>query len=1340
VVFFEGLELVTSFVFYKDGVIAAAAPDIWWIRDTDGDGKADKVQKLYTGLGTKDTHAVINNLRRGFDGWIYATHGYSSGTVTSPDGSKSFGTIGSGVVRFKPDGSAFEQYSSKGGNTWGLQITWDNEIFYTQPTSGDLLMNVVLPEERLAKGKVGSTTSYKVVRRSPKSYPPIPYDQLPYVQIDWVGSFTAAAGCVIYDGGSWPAAWNYSYFCTEPTINLIHHEIVTPDGVSYTADKAPERAEKEFIAGRDMWFRPIEVRTGPDGAMYVVDFYNQAVIHNDTRGPKHGPRNAAVRPDRDHYYGRIWQVNHKSAKATAAPDLSAASSEALVRALSHPNQQVRMTAQRLLVDGGKADGVPALVSLLKNGSAASYARVQAVWILQELGRLDESELVLASGSEDLALKKNAIQIAQLPPTSIRGPENALHKALMDRLLDSNPRVRLEAIRALGSFEVTPETAAMLARIFPTLKDPWLESALIGTAANAPISVIGAAMTVPDVEAMIPLVSQLTRKVAAEQDSMMAVELLTAITARRNASPRLQQVALTVLAQELKPLVIPAWDDSVQRALRSLLAVEDPTVPAATLTLVARWDTGRTLTAEVDSLTKKLITRLQDASTPEGQRGDLAISLLAIRRLNPQILPAITALLGGDQPPALQQRVLEAFGDLTDKQAGVELIAAFPKLKDSLQTIAFNQLLRRSSWSLALVDSLQQKKIDTTVLGPANLYRLRTHPDADVAKKANTVLDDLRGPEAKEKEALIAKLAPLVSQPGNVAKGKELFTANCAVCHMFGDAGRDVGPALTGMGAHGPAELLVHIIDPNRAMEFSYTAIDFEMADGESQSGVVVRENRDTVLLRNAGGEKELKKSEIKKRRNTGRSLMPEGFESLGAEGLRDILSYVCGENSRFRFIELASALTADTRKGIYNKVDSVEESLPFNKYGIVQVEGVPFNIVDPARNPGGVNVMVLKGGAGYAKNSLPQRVEAKVGFAAKQLHFLGNVAGWGFPINGGNLPVLKVIVQYVGGKTEELVFKNGDEFADYIREVDVPASKLAPGLVGKGRQLRFASRKLSGAGVIEKLVFESYDNGVAPTTVAVTADSSDVALPGATAAKAAPAPAPAAVVIPSVGPMKWEKGTKVLMVGGGSSHDFTRFFNFADLATLKAAGFSANYTENPEDTVRELKNVDVVLLSVNRKEWATPEVRKALFDFAAAGKGLVLLHSGIWYNFPDWPEYNLKMVGGGSRGHDKLGEFGVKVLKDHPITAGVTKEFKITDELYYMTPDPAGSAIDVLVETTNSIKFGKPHPSVYVVQHPKARIAAIALGHDARAHDLPEFKKLLINSINWSAGKTARTE
>ena len=355
-VFADKLELVTGFVFYRRGVIAATSPDIWYLEDTNGDQIADRRTRLYTGLGTADTHAVINNLRWGLDGWIYATHGYSVGTVTSPDGAKSFGRDGSGVVRFKPDGSAFEQFSSRGGNTWGLDITWDGQVFWTQPTSGTVFFHTVLPESVLAKGRLPGTTSYKGMITGQNTYPLMTWPEQAYVQIDLVGQFTAAAGCAVYDGGAWPDKWRYSYFTGEPTLNIVHQEFVKPDGVSYTTEKEAGREQTEFMRSQDLWFRPIETRVGPDGALYVVDFYNQAVIHNDTRGPLHGPANAAIRPDRDHYFGRIWRVQHKQARKLDVPDLSRADLPRLIRVMqTSPNAHVKQTAWRLAHENYASD-------------------------------------------------------------------------------------------------------------------------------------------------------------------------------------------------------------------------------------------------------------------------------------------------------------------------------------------------------------------------------------------------------------------------------------------------------------------------------------------------------------------------------------------------------------------------------------------------------------------------------------------------------------------------------------------------------------------------------------------------------------------------------------------------------------------------------------------------------------------------------------------------------------------------------------------------------------------------------------------------------------------------
>jgi uncharacterized protein len=289
---------------------------------------------------------------------------------------------------------------------------------------------------------------------------------------------------------------------------------------------------------------------------------------------------------------------------------------------------------------------------------------------------------------------------------------------------------------------------------------------------------------------------------------------------------------------------------------------------------------------------------------------------------------------------------------------------------------------------------------------------------------------------------------------------------------------------------------------------------------------------------------------------------------------------------------------------------------------------------------------------------------------------------------------------------------------------------LTEGLV-KENQLRWYTKPLKRTAVIEKLVIESYANGLAPTTVAITAE-----LPGAGGHSSAE-PVKVASTAP-VAPTKsftWGKGTKVLLVGGGSSHDYNTFFNLADTATLTQAGMSVNYTEDAAVTTRELAKVDVAVFSVNSKGFDTPELREALFKFVARGKGLVLLHPGVWYNWKEWPEYNKIIAGGGSRGHNKLGEYEVKVTNaKHPIMQGVPATFTITDELYYFKPDEAGTPIEVLATAHSTVKDAT-FPQVFVVKHPQTRIAGITLGHDERAHDLPAYKTLLINAINWTNKK-----
>ena len=1061
-VFADKLELVNSFVFHKNGVIAASAPDIWFLEDTDGDDVADKRTKLYTNLGIRDTHAVINNLHYGADGWVYATHGYAgSDNVTSGDGKIDFGAIDNGVVRFKPDGSKIEQYASRNGNTWGMDTTMAGEVFYTQPTTGNPLVHVVLPEHILAQGKLPGVTGTNGILPGERTFPAMHWEQQAYVQIDQVGRYTAGAGCVIYEGGAWPEKWNHSYFTSEPTLNIIGHFNVSKSGVSYKATKERGREQTEFIRSENLWFRPIEVMTGPDGAMYIVDFCNQAIIHNDTRGPTHGPANAAVRPDRDHYYGRIWKVQHKDAKDVGPASLNPNDIASLKKATQSPNEQIRSTAQRLLREN--------------HGQDAEFIGSGAVKAFETASQSKPAEIV------------------------------ALAKAA---------------------------------------EDDWTRSALVAAASSDPVTVLKAALETTPSDSLLAFASALTPAALVDSKAAAnAAQLLAACGSASDNASATKGVILRALAESVEEP--PALNRALKTVLASLL--KDENVNTLVLPMAVAWDSQGDLSQQTTALTANLLARLKQSGIDEGELTTIARSLVSIRKSNQAILPALTTILDGSGSDSLKEGVLSAVGDVVGKDIGSVLIDFFMNQEGGLKLKAIDQIIKRPNWAQELIKRMGDGDIKPVDLGPGNLARLRTHPDRGTARAATRLLD-LIAPQIAQKDELIAKLLPDVDQPGNADNGKLLFGA-CVICHELGGAGAKVGPALDGMGSHGAAQLLGQIIDPNREVEDSFWAHNITTKNGETFVGVIATENDSLITLSTQAGMKEITKSDIAKRQNTKRSLMPEGFEALGAEGLRDIIAYI-------------------------DSASKVPEAKP-------------------------------------QANTAP---------------------------------------------------------------------KPKPQIKHKPKW---------------------------------------------------PPPIPAT-------PVKWEKGkTSVLIISGGSSHKFHEFFGKSDSKMLENAGLTVHYCEDNAQAIELLPEADVAIISVNRTGFDTPAYRKALMKRVNSGKGVIMLHPGTWYGYKDWPELNMQIVGGGTRGHDKLGPMGVRVVdRKHPIMRGVSRNFELVDELYMMNRDGApenANPIKVLAESSVSAKSGERHPVVWITEHPKARIVGVTLGHDERAHDHPDYRKILANAAKWIA-------
>jgi len=1348
-IFHEGLELITGFCHYKDGVIVVCQPHIVWLRDTDGDGKADKEVILYGGFTPGDTHFIANHFVTAPDGWVYASNGGGGEVfpIAQPDRKV---RLSSGTFRFKPDGSAIEQIASQGGNSFGNEVTSKMELFHGKATNGNPIQHVVLPESILAKAPGTPAKAFSSVNpRRPVLRTDLP-DRAPLLQIDQVGYYTAACSVAVQEHGAWPEEYRDTIFITEPILDIIHFEKLVPTGPTFLGELTLK--DREWLRSMDHWFCPIDVTFGPDGAMYVLDFYTPVVAHNDTRGPMHSKSGASVRPDREHYFGRIYRIQHESAPKLVIPDLSKADVAGLVAAFDHPNKVVRFNALRVLMEkdvGLLASAVGPLVTKVRSDAKAE-ARIQALWALQRLDRLEDGLLRALCADADAAVRKNAFLVAEASRSKL--PTEVYARALED----AEPRVRLAALRAMGAAPLEADAGALLLSAQARMTDDWSKATATAAAAANPGPVLAGILSgTADASA-----ADFARTLAASLNGEEATLVLAAAAKSAN-----KPVALAVIREiASRRVAAPATLDAARSALRTLLASSDDAISGSSAAIAALWFTDGSMKAELAAAAGRLLPVLADAKASVEAKVAAARVLVLLRDVDPQVRPALAQALASSHEP-LAVATAGALAATGDASVGKVLYGAFPKSAGSFRSTLFSALVGRSEWAGLVLDALEAKSLSAMQLGPMQVSQLVRHPDAAIAKRAAAVLLKLDAGSSPAKDDLVSKLRSEVEKPGDIAKGKDLFVAACQTCHKIGNVGNDFGPNLQGIGSHPPAEMLVHIVDPNRMVDDEHRTWNMKMKDGTQYSALIGSENPTFVKLKLPGGlSAELKVADIVSRERSPNSLMPEGFEALGAEGLRNVIAYLRsvaispeGETvGRFRLLDLRAAFTASTNTGLYANKEAKRDTLPFAKFGQVESNGVPYKVVDPKTSKDGLNVIVLKGGAfksAYSK-TLAQKVEIPVGSVANRIHFLGAVGGWGAH---GDAIAMIAEVHFLSGKVQKKVFYGGVDFADYNGTGDVPRSKSARQLLsGDGRQVRTHWIPVESTEVIDKLVLSSADTEIAPTTVAVTieiggppnppAGKDDGALKaGKKKGKANDGPSD---LLPKdnpkttqafgqqFGPRKAGQ-LRVLFAGAGSSHNFPAFFLGTDALTAKAAGYDVTSTPNLKETLALLPQADLFVFSGNHGQFGTPEFQKAIRDFAAAGKGIVLLHAATWYNWPLETKYNDEFVCGGSRNHGHS-DFTFTVTKpEHPIMKGVPATFVINDESYNieLTRPEGAEVLGTIPRQTPKEGLSNILPSVWTVKYPGAKVVCIALGHDEKSHDHPAYKQLLLNSLTWVSQK-----
>jgi hypothetical protein len=1084
-VFAEKLSIPTSLAFARGGVIVHQAPDTLFLKDTDGDDRADERRVLLSGWSTTDTHAGPSNMRWGFDNWIWGIVGYSGFNGEVGGERHRFAT---GFYRFRPDGSAIEFIRNTNNNSWGIGLS-EEGIVFGSTANGNPSVYMPIPNRYYDRVRGWSSSRLEQTAVNARFYPITDGVR----QVDHHGNFTSGAGHALYTARSFPREyWNRTAFVNEPTGHLSATFRIAARGSDFVS-----RNSWNLLASDDEWTAPIAAEVGPDGAVWVLDWYNYIVQHNPTPHGFRTGKGAAYETDlRDKTHGRIYRIRHREAKPSAPPSLWKAEPAALLAALGHENLLWRLHAQRLLVERGERDVVPQLIALTREAPLDAIglapAAIHALWTLDGLGAVAANSEAAAAAAAALrhpsaGVRRSAVLV--LP----RAEEGAAALITADSLRDADAQVRLAAFLTLSEMPPSGTAGTAGAAVLAALCEPrnaedrWIPDAAAsaGAAHDGEFLAAVALHRGPAPGKVVEVVARVAEHHARGGPAETAGALLARLD---GAPPALAEAVVTGLVKGWPRGLAAKLDGDAERALGALLESLSPAGKGQLLQLAARWG-SKALDRYSAEVAASYLAVAEDAQREDAERVEAAKRLVEFRAEDGETVDRILALITARASPDLSEGLLDAAGSSRSTRAPAALLEALPGLTPSLRRHALGILLSRSEWTKAFLAAAEEGAADLTLLALDQKQALARHPDAEVARRARELLEKKGELPNPDREKVIAELLHVTGETGDAARGKEVFKEQCSKCHVHGSEGARVGPDLTGMAVHPKSELLVQILDPSRSVEGNFLQYAFVTDTGDVLNGMLASESRNAVEVYDAEGKKHvLLRENIVEMAASRLSMMPEGFEKqLQESGLRDLLEFLTARG-KYLPLPLDKAATAVSTRGMFNDERSDVERLIFADWTPKTFDGIPFQLVDPRgdRTP---NVILLHGPQGRFPPTMPPSVTVPCNAAARAIHLLSGVSGWGAQGGGGGRRTVSMIVRlhYAGGETEEHPLENGVHFADYIGHFDVPGSKLAFKL--RGQQIRYLAIAPQRSAVIERIEFVKGPDRTAPIVMAVTVEA-----------------------------------------------------------------------------------------------------------------------------------------------------------------------------------------------------------------------------------------------------------
>jgi putative membrane-bound dehydrogenase-like protein len=884
----DGLRFPTSVMSWKGGLLATIAPDIVYFQDTKGAGKADQRRVLYTGFDLANIQQLVNSLQWGIDNWVYGCAGGAGGTIRTMEKVQMEPvTLRGRGIRFHPESPGSLEATS-GGGQFGLAVDdWQN---WFTATNSQHLRHIVLPDHYLRRNpalpvrqvtldipdhgaackvfRISPFESWRVERTRRRRQGEQGYDprNFPATELVPGGYITSACSPVVYCADLFPREYRGNTFVCDPANNLVHRDVLVPDGVTFAARRAHQ--DCEFLASTDTWFRPVNLTIGPDGALYVVDFYRE-VIETPLSLPDDIKKAVNLQSRKR---GRIWRIvpeSYRRDPKKSAPRLRQAPTQELVRHLDDANIWWRLTCQRLLVERQDKAAVKPLAELVRNAKTGP-GRAHALWALDGLKALDNRLIENALHDPVPGVRAQAIRLAEGRLASPR-----LLAALVKLAGDPEPQVRSQLAFSLGETEAPEALTALAAIARHDAADTWIQTAVLSSAGKGG----------PGLLATLAQDEKFIRSSSPAQLQFMT--RLAALVVARSGDADLGRVLnLLAVNEKTKPAswqvaVLEGLGQGMQLSGRSLATLWEKPPPAL-----------KDAVARIRPFFTNAV-RLAGDDTRTGADRVAAVRLLCY---GPHFLagPALQKLLAPSNPGEVQLAAVRALSLQAPAKVADVLLASWGSYSPTLRREVSEALFARSERLTALLDAIEKKKVLAGQLEPLRIQQLRKHPNPQVRKRAVALL---AGQIAVDRQKVVAAYKEALTLKPQVGRGKEVFKKTCAVCHRLENVGVEVGPdLLSALRTKTPETLLIDILDPSREVDPRYINYEVTTRAGRSFTGMIAAETASSVTLRRAEkAEDTILRSQIDTFQATAKSLMPEDLEKqLTRQDVADVIAYLLG--------------------------------------------------------------------------------------------------------------------------------------------------------------------------------------------------------------------------------------------------------------------------------------------------------------------------------------------------------------------------------------------------------------------------------------------------------------